>query len=1310
MASVHGSLREEVQVLRKRLVNLETAEADNEKLRKDQSKLRISMEGEKSQLELDFMNQLTGVARENALKLEELQGRLTESTKVNRALSEQLGDTATPEMLDFSMKVIEENHKKDMVHINDTHEDEVGRMQKQLSIVQSSRDELTQKLDDTTLKMEMKRKEVDALELQVKALFSNARDQNASASNSLQKLLKEAHEEKAKLKNIVKSLEGELSKKSSLHQNETRILKERLASQDSELNVKVTEINDTHEDEVGRMQKQLSIVQASRDELTQKLDDTTLKMEMKRKEVDSLELKVKALSSNAREQNASASNSLQKLLKEAHEEKAKLKNTVKSLEGDLSKKSSLHQNETRILKERLASQDSELNVKVAEIQRLESQINKSRMVSHEESGMKDVMKSLEQENYDMQETMKSLDKENYELKASRRKVHTEKQQQALSVTQLERTNQELNKKCQQLEQESEDLKNCLQNGKKEKDETKKLMDELSGRQSQVSTSSAPHRVFEPPEVKSLARNPLGSPKFNPHEKRTTQIIRRLEQNLKREGQMKQNMTASLKSRKQPEPETPGAVPLCYTADKRDEYLKGDVSDLEHKLDRERDLTSSLRKEITEMKASQARSFTSNIPAFTTRGTSKPTEEEEYTPVRNLVQNFELRMSQNTCQRIDDIALINSNDVDELKEALHYERQQVCELEDELTRQCEINFSLLKEITTLTTDTETSRTKHVNAFENRPTTDQKEMGRLASELSKLKSQLAQAEESKANLSKSYDKISSSDGKEIERLTAELSQLKSQISKAEASKLTILEPLELASSSDRKEVDRLKRELTQLQAKLDRVENEMKKLQDQSVLDQEELESRQRKIGDFQQNSLEAKRQIEENESRIGELVGELSKPTAKNFDDESRDDEIAGLNSYIAALQSTLLDADETKLALKREKEAASRLDALVQDQKTQLSFAEKKYKNLSGEISTDRVTDKEQMGSLTSQVESLVEELGKVTEHRDDLEEKDRMHHERFDFMRTEIDSKFDEFEKTHNADQEAIGRLHDQVKSLQQELQDTLVTVENLQSHLKEKENVEETVEELAKQNQQSVECQLNKLQTELTKTQVARAREEVDYGKKMQALEDMIDSMQVETGEALEEKETEFEELKRCIGDKDSMIERVIREKEQLVLSMNDMTSSRRNEIDELQVELMEMSTRAANQAREVQTLKLQLEDTSYRKEEVERLRSRTRELSEQLTSHGSRTNERNNLKVENSDLRKKLRDNSLALRVAEDKLRDLIADKGGSSKSTTVLRERNAALKFEVEKLTKKLRKLAERKHAAESSAVEATRFMI
>jgi chromosome segregation ATPase len=246
----------------------------------------------------------------------------------------------------------------------------------------------------------------------------------------------------------------------------------------------------------------------------------------------------------------------------------------------------------------------------------------------------------------------------------------------------------------------------------------------------------------------------------------------------------------------------------------------------------------------------------------------------------------------------------------------------------------------------------------------------------------------------------------------------------------------------------------------------------------------------------------------------------------------------------------------------------------------------------------------------------------------------------------------------------------------------------------------MESTIDELSRKNVQSLHAQINKLQKEITKKQMEVSEAESENSKKIANLEETIDSMQLEMDENLAEKEKEIQELKNAIEQKENKALLLQKEKEQLVLTVNDMMKTRRNEIDELQRELMEMSTRSANQTREVQTLKLQLEESNYRKEEMDRLRMRVTELGDQLASRRDNSSYHGgddsavSLEVENSELRKKLRDAFSEKKEIEGRLQEYVSDKGDGSKQVQILRERNAALKSEVEKLTQKMKKLTDK----------------
>eukprot|EP00339_Tiarina_fusa_P025346 CAMPEP_0117058722 /NCGR_PEP_ID=MMETSP0472-20121206/40792_1 /TAXON_ID=693140 ORGANISM="Tiarina fusus, Strain LIS" /NCGR_SAMPLE_ID=MMETSP0472 /ASSEMBLY_ACC=CAM_ASM_000603 /LENGTH=1220 /DNA_ID=CAMNT_0004776155 /DNA_START=293 /DNA_END=3958 /DNA_ORIENTATION=- len=1212
--SLHGSLREEVQMLRKKVVKLETAGADNERLRKDLSKLQKAKQEEKAQLEMDFMNQLTGVARENALKLEELEGRLSESSKVNRALSEQLADSQTQEMFSKKIKEMETRHKKEIVNIVENFSAEREAMQNQLKIVQESRDELTTRLDDTKLALELKRKELE---------------RKASSPND----------------------------------------------------------------------------------------------------------------SNGREQPASVS--MQKMLKKAHEENAHLKSTIQSLEVDAGQKQKVHESAIKALEERLLSTDAEIAAKRSEVKRLEMDLAMERRGKRgsfrEESSLGG---------------SKVLERENMELKNAAQKAGTARKRQEMTVMQLEKANHDLKANAQRLETENATLQDSISKLKN-----------IKTRPSADPTSRVVTRVVDEMPSQTL--------QGSTHEKRTTQIIRRLEQNLKKEGQMKQTMTAGLKIRKQRyeggnEIGTPAVV-----QDTPDSECPKTIPELQQLLEEERNVTSNLRHEIKDLKSIVSSSkvhqnmaataddderdrvslgsrpvrkdlsvisagdSTSDIASRVTKRRSGPR-----TPVRGLVQSFESRISKRvdnpkvgdfepptlkrttakaTAGTVSQLrSTFEANDIEDLKDALNLERQAVLELEEELTRQCEINCSLLKEIGSLTSETESSRKMNVQQFENRNMADQKDVERMSSEISKLKSQLSKTEESKLSLTKKLQETAGDDKRKIDQLQDELNVMRTKVSTAEETRSKLSKQIERGASSDKQEIDRLKLKIRELQSTLSDAEQTIKCLEAQCVSNETDAKQNQQRLEELEKSLNEGSTKVSSQKTRIEGLEKEAS--DAKNLASEleSKQLEVDGLNSLVNELQSNLVNADETKQELEKEKELGRHLDSLVQELKQQLVETEGTCETLTKDKVNQSLVDEEKIDILQAQIETLAKELATVTESRDELENNERIHQEKFDILQTQVEDKVAEFEQTHHADKEAIGRLSEQVQSLQQELTDSFDHIEVLEKQLKQRDEVEETVEELTRKNQKSLDYQINKLQKELTNLQVESSSTEEEYKKKIQGLEEMVESMQSEVDERTGDKERELEDVKRRLENKDTFIARLTKEKEQLMLSMNDMTSSRRSEIDELQTELMEMSTRSANQAREVQTLKLQLEDSSYRKEEVNRLRSRVVELGDQLRARdGSRVHEKTALEVENSDLRQRLRQISLERQTAEDKLREYVEEhKGGGSKSVQVLRERNAALKMEVEKLNRKLKKIyvaEQRRQSSESknstkNSVEATRLMI
>jgi chromosome segregation ATPase len=1453
--SLHASLREEVAGLRKKVVALETAEADNEKLRKDVSKLRVASLEQKSQLELDFMNQLTGVARENALKLEELEVRLAESSNVNRALSVRLKSSPSREMVEKEIEALEAQHRKDLATTIDANKLEIEKTRQQLIKLMESRDQLVEEFDEAKESLAIKEKEIESLKskqaseggaslVEVEKIRRQL-DGLQTSRHQLMIDLQEAQTNLASKDAEINSIKTQLVSKEAKLEETSRELANLRASHEqvvaelvdskTTLRMKQAEIDSfkssqnsadsTNRAEVDKALQQVSKLEAFRDALSQQLEGAKSDLESKQQEIDAI--KSTKLLSEA---------SMQKRLDEAKKESSQLESIVQSLElerdqqttssdDESSLKSSIqkletektqqrlttmrlersnqeltknYDKETRILKERLNCRDNELTEKRREIRCLESQASEfSGQIATGE------------------EKIEFLQDENSNLKASVRELEVKKkEQQDSSMKQMEELNRELTKKCNRLHEERKVLLASLPNINKDILPTK-----LFDRQ-----SSAREIDAELANSKTFVGN--FSPQFNDHEKRTTQIIRLLEQNLKKEGETKKVMAAGLKAKASTE------------ADQNQiDVMKDETDALKKKLDTERDQTNVLRREMSEFRASHA---APSIPNISERKTSllnsspsTPTK-SKYSqnqlagnpastrmPVRGLVESFEKRASHYVKRHEGDFSSFNAENLEELKDALHLERLQVFELEDELTRQCEMNCSLLKEIASLTQETESSRTRDVNTFHVGNSNERKNIEKLSAELAHLKADLKVAEDDKTYLSSSFEKVTNSDKKEIDRLTAELFTLRNKLSQAQE-KLSSVARFELPSKNDHKEVDRLKLQIRQLEDRLSENQRVLQQLQGDKVGGKTEIEKLQKEISALEEERQSTRQQSEEKEmlvsqleveierlqgeaSRAMQLETELAKLQVMKSDYYSRGDEINGLKSFVEGLEESLVEADSTKAALQKEQESAAQLDSLVQTLQRDLRAAEDKVGRLSADttmakeseqrnstrveslalelkqvneqrdemekncrihhstkieslttqvdslvhelehVKEEREKDelqsvateeqlnkqidslsnelqqvkdqreewkqqhllesKDKIANLTLQVDSLSEQLQRVAKERNEAQEQNQIHYSKFDSIRAEIDGKVNQFEIIHVADKEEISCLQKQVKSLEKELNDSLATVEDMKISLQEKEEVEETVENLQRQNQHSLDSQINKLQKELTHTRVTEAETET----KLQSLENSIATMQQDSRKALASKEETLVEMRKALGEKEGVIDRLGKEKEHLVLTMQDMTSSRRDEIDELQSELMEMSTRAANQAREVQALKVQLEDGNYRKEEMDRLRKNVRELSQQLASQGrsmvheEKTSE---LQLENNELRQRLRDTSFALKGAEDKMRDLVADKG-SSKSMQVLRDRNASLKFEVEKLTKKLRRLSERKQMQEQQLSNSAR---
>jgi chromosome segregation ATPase len=239
---VHMGLREEIKTLKKRMIELETVEADKEKLRKELSNVKKQMSEEKARMELEFMNQVSAISQANALKVEEIEGQLRESNTVNRALNEQLEKVSSVEK---KMQDMEMHQEKEIARIVDKKLTEIEGMRQELDIVKHSKDELAVKLGEAQKRIETERKKVQELNTSLEELNASILNDSQAEKENVDALLARLFNseiENDKLKNELK-IASEKEQKCSIEQAEAvHTLREKLRARDLELNTKIEEM------------------------------------------------------------------------------------------------------------------------------------------------------------------------------------------------------------------------------------------------------------------------------------------------------------------------------------------------------------------------------------------------------------------------------------------------------------------------------------------------------------------------------------------------------------------------------------------------------------------------------------------------------------------------------------------------------------------------------------------------------------------------------------------------------------------------------------------------------------------------------------------------------------------------------------------------------------------------------------------------------------------------------------------------------------------------------------------------------------
>lgn len=311
--------------------------------------------------------------------------------------------------------------------------------------------------------------------------------------------------------------------------------------------------------------------------------------------------------------------------------------------------------------------------------------------------------------------------------------------------------------------------------------------------------------------------------------------------------------------------------------------------------------------------------------------------------------------------------------------------------------------------------------------------------------------------------------------------------------------------------------------------------------------------------------------------------------------------------------------------------------------------------------------------------------------------------------------SSFQEEKKSEDAaSDEELVRLRAQVAALQPELDRTLTDIESLQCEVdrlrkalraeqltslqaSQKSSDDEESVSVSVKDQKGYEKELNQLKVALTTTQMSKAELEMEYMASIKELEKEMESLEIETDEELDEKQKELDALKLSLSSKEELVGRLEKEKSHICDSMTNVSFSRKDDMEDLQADLMEATAKTNSQVREIQSLKMKIDDYEVRKDEMEKkTQDRLEELEHEIDASRRSTRaqvsreEFEGMRVENGKLREGIRNVTIERRRLQERLDSLVTDKS-SSKSVQVLRDRNSALKKEVEKLTKRLKKM-------------------
>lgn len=459
-----------------------------------------------------------------------------------------------------------------------------------------------------------------------------------------------------------------------------------------------------------------------------------------------------------------------------------------------------------------------------------------------------------------------------------------------------------------------------------------------------------------------------------------------------------------------------------------------------------------------------------------------------------------------------------------------------------------------------------------------------------------------------------------------------------------------------------------------------------------------------------------RKVEELKAKIEELSVERVFDDQKAFDACERQykSQMDSLRSHNQALRE---EANTLKERLEGKSILVDELMAEVEGLKSQIeSFKQSTSDAYESRASEAKIRYEAEIDALTSHNAALcgeAQEVKQKLEHESQLVEElkteikeltsERISYEQdtIDTYKNRVSKQKAHYETEINSLQSQNNTLMKEAKELKMDLERESKNVRDLKEEIKEltseRINYEQKtigkVENRVSQNRKKYESEIDSLRVLLTSANVKNKQMEKEYMNRIAHLEASKMEVISELEEELRIQKAETSALQRTLATKEEEVKRAQKEMQQICGSMSLVSYTRRDEMEELQAELMEKSAANAAQAREIQLLKMNLEEFSQRhSHEISHLQSRLNEQQSKGKGMRAHLNEKElgDLRAENRSMREHIMSLTEERRVLREKVNELLSSKN-SSRSVEVLRERNEALKKEVEKLVNRCRRM-------------------